>query len=316
MPVEYECDSCKRKYKAPDHTIGKKVKCPKCKHVGTVQENFDTFDIAIDETDYEFKVIDETDSEFKPIDESQFHEKFPLKDSSQNNKSTLNKIGDVTLSSNESKFGEVLFGWFCFFSLIWLCISCAGCPDIGGWKIQSMCYNGYIRVSSLEIFQSNTDSKFKNVIAQDKVSQNPILDITQSIQKMETKKKTLEEALSKSRKSSEEIIGRINSLKTNTDQSNSVLILKPLKESLKLNVRQIRVLEIRLGEAEAAIFNTQIKLREKELSNAGFSDDELSAIRQDLLIGEEVLDGSRIGKSVPELSDEEVDKLINMQNKK
>lgn len=133
---------------------------------------------------------------------------------------------------------------------------------------------------------------------------------------METKKKTLEEALSKSRKSSEEIIGRINSLKNNTDQSNSVFILKPLKESLKLNVWQIRVLEVRLGEAEAAIFNTQIRLRKKELSNAGYSDNELSAIKQDLLIGEEVLDGSRIGKAVPELSDEEVDKLINMQNKK
>lgn len=307
MSVEYECDSCKRKYKAPDHTIGKKVKCPKCKHVGTVQENFDALDFA----------IDEADSEFKLMDEPQFHEEISPTGTSQNNKSTLNKSGELSLSTNESKnFGEVLFGWFCFFSLIWLCISCAGCPDIGGWKIQSMCYNIYTRVSSIEVFQTNTDSKSKIVIAQDKVSQNPILDITQSIQKMETKKKTLEEALSKSRKSSEEIIGRINILKTNTDQSNSVLILKPLKESLKLNVRQIRVLEVRLGEAEAAIFNTQIKLREKELSNAGFSDDELSAIKQDLLIGEEVLDGSRIGKAVPELSDEEVDKLINMQNKK
>lgn len=108
MSVEYECDSCKRKYKAPDHTIGKKVNCPKCKHVGTVQENFNVIDIA----------IDEADSEFKIMDESQFYEEISPTGTSQNNKSTLNKIGDLTLSSKESNSREVLFGWFCFFSFI------------------------------------------------------------------------------------------------------------------------------------------------------------------------------------------------------
>lgn len=76
-----------------------------------------------------------------------------------------------------------------FFFIYRLCISCAGCPDIGGWKIQSMCYNGYVKITSLEIFQSNTESKSNIVNVQDKISQNPIFDITQSIKKWKQRKK-------------------------------------------------------------------------------------------------------------------------------
>jgi hypothetical protein len=188
----------------------------------------------------------------------------------------------------------------------WIGVSCAGYPDLGALKIHTVAYN----MAAKLLAARNKPDEPKPPAA------DPVSDINKSLSNFEAKKKILEEVLYKSRKSSDEIIGKIREMESkSTDPEFVSLTVKPLRDSFKTNYRQIKTLEVRLGQAEAAIFNAQIVLRQKELSKAGFSEEEITSIKQDLLNGEEILDGSKVGASVPEVTEDEVDRLLKARRK-
>lgn len=195
----------------------------------------------------------------------------------------------------------------------WIGVSCAGYPDLGAWKIHTVAYNILANLLAAKNKADGSKSEIKSAVSP---AVDAVGDINKSLSNFEAKKKILEEVLSKSRKSSEEIIGKIREMEfKSTDPEFVSLTVKPLRESFKKNYRQIKTLEVRLGQAEAAIFNAQIVLRQKELSKAGFSEEEITSIKQDLLNGEEILDGSKVGASVPEVTDDEVDRLLKSRRK-
>jgi hypothetical protein len=144
-----------------------------------------------------------------------------------------------------------------------------------------------------------------------KKSKDTIIDINQILLACEKKKTVLEDVLKKSRVSSAEILKKIKELQL---KSNDILInnitVRPLIDTFKKNHHQIKTLEIRLGVAEAAIFNAQIVMRQKELTTAGFSENELSSIKQELLNGEEILDGTMAGQVVPEITEAELEIIL------